>query len=167
VPATRHLVLETLDAAGFAPFGDVIDARAACARIPINEGRTLRHHDLARVDSGDDGVAAMSLFRADPVDAAFVMRRLERHPLASQAFINVSRRPFAVVVAPPGDLDESRIRGFLASGDQSVNYHRGTWHHYLLALDAPSDFVVIDRIGPGNNCDEQDLATPLMLELPR
>jgi len=166
MPATRRLVLEALEAERFAPFGDVIDAHAECERIAINDGRTLRHHDLARIDSGEDGEAAVSLFRAVPVDATFVLRRLERHPRASQAFINVSRRPFAVVVAPPGDLEEDRIRGFLASADQSVNYHRGTWHHYLLALDAPSDFVVIDRIGPGDNCDEQDLATPLGLDLP-
>jgi ureidoglycolate lyase len=47
-----------------------------------------------------------------------------------------------------------------------VNYHRGTWHHYLLALGAPSEFVVVDRVGPGDNCDEQMLAEPLTLVLP-
>ena len=38
-----------------------------------------------------------------------------------------------------------------------VNYHAGTWHHPLLALDGISDFLVIDRAGPGNNCDEVEL----------
>ena len=73
--------------------------------------------------------------------------------------------PYAVVVAPPGDLNEAAITGFLAGPDQSISYHRGTWHHYLLALQEPSDFVVVDRIGPGDNCDEQLLRTPLTLGL--
>ncbi|OYD55049.1 hypothetical protein CGK74_02250 [Thauera propionica] len=38
--------------------------------------------------------------------------------------------------------------------DQGVNYLAGVWHHPLLALDAVSDFIVIDRKGPGLNCDE-------------
>jgi hypothetical protein len=73
---------------------------------------------------------------------------LERHPLGSQAFISLSGNPYAVVVAPPGELDESRIRGFLAQPSQGVNYHMGTWHHYLLALEAASDFVVSTVSGP-------------------
>ncbi|MFB1035724.1 MAG: ureidoglycolate lyase, partial [Sinobacterium sp.] len=35
-----------------------------------------------------------------------------------------------------------------------VNYARGTWHHYCLGLNAVNDFLVIDRGGEGNNCDE-------------
>ena len=68
-------------------------------------------------------------------------------------------------MAPPGDLDEDGIRGFIAAPEQSISYHRGTWHHYLLALDAPSDFVVIDRIDASDNCDELTLGEPLVLEV--
>ena len=123
----------------------------------------MRHHALALVDCG--GEAGISLFRAQPVSDGFELRYLERHPLGSQAFINTSGRRFLVVVAPPGELDEDAIRAFIADPTQSVNYHRGTWHHYLLALDDVSDFVVVDRLGPGHNCDEQALATPLTLDL--
>jgi ureidoglycolate lyase len=35
-----------------------------------------------------------------------------------------------------------------------VNYAKGVWHHPLIALDKVSDFIVVDRIGEGNNCDE-------------
>jgi ureidoglycolate lyase len=163
----RTLPLEPLTAVAFAPFGDVIDAQVPCEQLSINDDRTLRHHALAAVDcAAGGGSAAISLFRATPVAAAFTLRRLERHPLGSQAFINVSGQPFAVVVAPPGDLEEAQIRGFLAAAGQSVSYHRGVWHHYLLALHAAADFVVVDRIGPGDNCDEQALRTPLRLALP-
>jgi len=35
-----------------------------------------------------------------------------------------------------------------------VNYHKGTWHHYSLALGGVSDFLVVDRISDDQNCDE-------------
>ena len=43
---------------------------------------------------------------------------------------------------------------FLAQANQGVNYHVGTWHHFCLALNQVSDFLVIDRGGEGHNCDE-------------
>jgi ureidoglycolate lyase len=45
-----------------------------------------------------------------------------------------------------------------------VNFRRGTWHHPLLALDAVSDFVVVDRAGSGHNCDEIALAQAWSIE---
>jgi ureidoglycolate lyase len=160
----RTLQLEALTAAAFAPFGDVIDAEAPCERLSINDDRTQRHHALAHVDCA--GEAAISLFRAQAIDSGFSLQRLERHPLGSQAFINVSGNPYAIVVAPPGPFDERLVRGFLASRWQSINYHCGVWHHYLLALEAASDFVVVDRVGPGDNYDEVQLASPIRLDLP-
>ena len=38
---------------------------------------------------------------------------------------------------------------FLARGDQGVNYRRNVWHHPLIAMEAPSDFIVVDRLGGG------------------
>jgi ureidoglycolate lyase len=43
---------------------------------------------------------------------------------------------------------------FLASGAQGVSYHRGTWHHPLVALGERSDFLVVDRGGSGDNLVE-------------
>jgi len=40
-----------LSVEAFAPFGEVIDLRASVA-LPINNGRTQRHHGLARVEEG-------------------------------------------------------------------------------------------------------------------
>ncbi|MFT7286919.1 MAG: ureidoglycolate lyase [Halieaceae bacterium] len=162
----RHLTLSALNAESFAAFGEVIDTQTDCEQYPINDGLTQRHHALATVDCSEgDGKATLSMFRAQPIDGAFVLRKMERHPLGSQAFINTSGLPYAVVVAPPGELDESVIRGFMALPGQSISYRRGVWHHFLLALGAPADFVVVDRVGPGDNCDEQDLVEPLQLVL--
>jgi ureidoglycolate lyase len=62
-----------------------------------------------------------------------------------------------VAVAPAGAFDPAGIRLFRAEADQGVHYRKGVWHHFLLVLD-DSDFLVIDRAGPGDNCDETELA---------
>ncbi|RYD85427.1 MAG: ureidoglycolate lyase, partial [Sphingomonadales bacterium] len=113
---------------------------------------------LATADVADgDGAAAISIFRARPL-AALELRTFERHPLGSQAFMPLSGRPYLVAVAPAGPFDPAAIRVFRASAQQGVQYARGVWHHFLLVLDAESDFLVIDRTGPGDNCDEVALA---------
>ena len=52
----------------------------------------------------------------------------------------------------------ANIEAFLASPQQGVNYHANTWHHYSLALGGESDFLVVDRDGPGDNLQEVELA---------
>ena len=62
---------------------------------------------------------------------------------------------FFKYVGPPGDEpDISTLRAFRATGKQGVNYHRGVWHHPLLVLIPDHEFLVADRGGPGENCDE-------------
>ena len=51
-------------------------------------------------------------------------------------------------------MTPGQLRAFLATAQQGVNYHPGTWHHPVLALNRESDFLVIDRGGDGPNCDE-------------
>lgn len=160
----RTLQIEPLTAEAFAPFGEVIAAVDTACRFTINGGNTERYHDLARIAPGEDGRAIVSIFRGQPRALPFVVQMLERHPLGSQAFMPLGGRDYLVVVAPPGPppaLDAVRV--FLARGDQGVNYATGTWHHPLLALAEVSDFLVIDRSGPGDNCDEIELAEAGMI----
>lgn len=157
---------ENLTAENFATFGDVIEASPSAQNFSINYGNTQRFHDLAKVDVDNfGGRAGISIFRSTPLPMPIQIRLLERHPLSSQAFFPLSPHPYLVVVAPPGDLDESAIRVFIAQPGQGVNYHPGTWHHFCLALEAESEFLVVDRIGQGNNCDEYSLLTPLSIEI--
>lgn len=154
-----ELKVETLTPDAFAPFGDVIEASEAVRHFTINAGSTERYHDLARLDAGPEGRLIASIFRGQPRTLPFTVSMMERHPLASQAFMPLSNRPYLVVVAPPGQAPAAQnLRCFLASGRQGVNYATGTWHHPLLAIDAVSDFLVLDRAGAGPNCDEVQLA---------
>lgn len=154
----RSLIPEPLTADAFAPFGDVLEASADAERIEINYGWTTRFNDLAGVDvSAGGGRAIVSLFRSKPLDP-LVLKIFERHPLGSQAFMPLNGRPYLVAVAPAGDFDPAAVRVFRAAGRQGVNYARGTWHHFLLAQEAESDFLVVDREGPGENLDEVELS---------
>lgn len=159
----KKLTIEPLTRAAFEPFGDVIELEGA-KQIPINLGTTIRFHDLCNVDVTDEGGRAIvNLFRGQPRVLPFEVKMLERHPLGSQAFVPLDDRPYLVVVAPAGDLDESEIRAFVTRGWQGVNYAKGVWHHPLLALDKVSDFIVVDRSGEGHNLNEQDLSESLWL----
>lgn len=156
-----NLKIEPLNPATFAPFGHVIQAGTATQHFTINDGNTERFHDLAPLEAGPEGRMIVSLFRAQPRTLPFTITMMERHPLASQAFIPVSGKPWLVVVAPAGDPPAaSELRLFLCQGDQGVNYASGVWHHPILALESVCDFIVLDRQGPGENCDVITLPEP-------
>lgn len=149
--------LEALTAEAFAPFGDVIEASESANSFAINGGTTQRFHDLAAVETRGQARGGISIFRGQAREFPMEIRMLERHPKGSQAFMPLQGRPYLVVVAPNDKNDEpdlSQIRLFYATANQGVNYCLGTWHHPLLALQATSDFLVVDRIGDGHNCDE-------------
>lgn len=167
-----------LSAEAFVPFGDVIETQAASETRIINEGNTIRFHDLADLTlTHSDGKPLINIFRTTPLAMPLRLSIMERHPLSSQAFIPLSAKPYLVVVAPAGKLDETKIKVFLASGTQGVNYHPGTWHHYSLALESSSDFLVVDRGAASSqdangvssdsddNCDELVLSEPLIIEM--
>ncbi|MBS0515292.1 MAG: ureidoglycolate lyase [Proteobacteria bacterium] len=160
----RIATIEALTQAEFAPFGDVIEAGGGARHFPINNGTTERYHDLAKVEVDGAGRAIISIFRAQPRTLPFAITLLERHPLGSQAFMPLNGRPYLVAVAARGKtFGADDVRVFLARGDQGVNYAAGVWHHPLLALGEVGDFLVVDRGGPGANCDERSLAQALTI----
>lgn len=155
--ATINLKLQPLTRAAFAPYGDVIETENA-RHFSINAGTIERFHDLAAVDVGtaDDGRTLISIARCNQAtDLPFPVKFVERHPRGSQAFIPLSATPLVAVVAPPGErVDPQVLQAFISNGKQGINYHRGVWHIPLIALDQNQQFVIVDRGGPGQNCDE-------------
>jgi ureidoglycolate lyase len=153
-----------LTAEGFAPFGEVIETAGRPAHW-INEGTCERFDDLAPVDVlAAGGRPLISIFRAQARPLPFQVRVLERHPLSSQAIMPLDGLPFLVIVAEQGDAPlGSRIRAYRSSGTQGVSYRRNTWHHALIALERTAHFLVIDRGGPGANCEEVSLGDAVVL----
>jgi ureidoglycolate lyase len=153
-PLHLHLRARPLTSEAFAEFGEVLDS-AGHTPMLINDGMTERYHALARVDTGgSEGHALINLFHARPYALPLRLTHMERHPLGSQAFMPLDAQPFVVVVAPiGGQVQPGDLRAFVTDGRQGVNYRRGVWHHSLIALHAPARFIVVDRGGPGDNCD--------------
>jgi ureidoglycolate lyase len=151
----RLLRASPLTAAAFSPFGDVIET-AGHAPLAINQRTCERFDDLARIDVLEAaGRPLLSIFRAAPRPLPFEVRMLERHPLSSQAFYPLDGRPFLIVVAEGTAAPRAhQLRAFLSSGLQGVNFRRNTWHHGLIAIGEVSNFLVVDRGGPSDNCEE-------------
>ena len=145
---------EALSAAAFAPYGQVIEC-AGHASYAINAGSSQRFTDLAQLESDAGGRLALSLFLAEAQAQPCRLHTLERHPLGSQAFVPLAGQRFVVVVGESPAADG--LRAFVSNGRQGINFRRGVWHHPLLAIDA-GEFLVADRIGPGDNCEVVDIA---------
>lgn len=155
---------ELLSAAAFAPYGEVIELSGSPDKM-INQGLCGRHNDLAQLDFSD-GRAGISLFDAKARSFPYGVDMVERHPEGSQAFIPINNVPFLVIVASDQDGKPVHPRAFVTAPGQSVNLHRGVWHGVLAPINAAGQYVVIDRIGPGDNLQEFWFDDPYIVDSP-
>lgn len=163
----RTILVEPLTREGFAPFGEVIETDGAEIRL-INGGRTQRFHGLGHAKvAGEDAEVLISIFRGGPNDLPVTLDLLERHPLGSQSFQPLSGHPFLVVAAPDENGVPGTPRAFLAAPHQGVNIGLGVWHGPLNPLEGESDFLVVDRGGPGVNFEEHRFDPPYTVTLAR
>lgn len=162
----ERLTIQPLTRDVFAPFGSVIEADPASMRH-INGGTTERYHALAEAEAvGEDARVIINLFRGAPRVFPYAVDMMERHPFGSQSFSPIDDRPWLVIVAEDEGGKPGRPQVFRAGGRQGVNYRRNVWHHPLMTLDAPSDFLVVDRLGGGVNLEEFFFETPFIIEQP-
>lgn len=151
---TITLKPQALTSEQFAPYGDVIESVLEQSAA-MNSERFERFDDLCDIDMQDDGKVVVSIARCR-VATSLPLRidSVERHPLGSQAFVPLTPCRMVIVVAPPGkSVTASDLRAFITNGRQGINYHRGTWHMPLIAFDTGREFLIIDRMGDGPNCD--------------
>lgn len=157
---------QPLTKAAFALFGDVIET-SGNDHFMINNGNTQRYHKLASVQLAQaEDNAIISIFRAKSLTMPLTIKMMERHPQGSQAFIPLKGNQFLILVAPAGDPPTpDSLQAFIASGNQGINYHIGVWHHPILCCAQEDDFLVVDREGAGNNCDEHFFADNVQIKL--
>ena len=150
----KVIEIQPLTRAAFAPFGDVIEMEGAHS-YPINAGKCVRYHDLAKVEAiGEEARTMISWLRGEPYALPLELKMVERHPLGSQAFVPLTCNPFLVVAAPQTDNGPGEPVAFRTRPGQGVNIWRNVWHGILTPLDGVSDFIVIDRGGKGVKLEE-------------
>ncbi|MDX3927204.1 MAG: ureidoglycolate lyase [Shinella sp.] len=162
----ERLAVRPLTKDAFAPFGTVIEADPETMRL-INGGATERYHALAQPEAAGEGASVViSIFRSSPRQFPYSVGMMERHPFGSQSFSPIDGRPWLVIVSEDEAGRPARPQVFLASGRQGVNYRRNVWHHPLMALGKVSDFIVVDRQGPGINLEEHFFERPFIIDDP-
>jgi ureidoglycolate lyase len=155
---THQIQLEPLTAKAFAPFGDVVDPPALGERAALSE--TL---------ATSAATPRLSFSHMPPWDLPLTATQMERHLNSAQCFIPVDVARYVILVAPDANAapDPTGLRAFVASGDQAVNYHRGTWHHPQRPLDRPGRFAVLMWTTGRREDDEEwaTLADPVLITL--
>lgn len=164
---TRTVRAVPLTVEGFAPFGDVVSAglRAGAA---ANQGTAVRFDRCARLESTREGAPPnLAVFRSTPQALPLPVRLLERHPCSSQAFLPLIVSRYLVIVAPTrpdGAPDLDGLQAFVAGPGQGINYHRGVWHHPMVALDAPAELAMLAwEDGTARDCEERWFEPPHVL----
>jgi ureidoglycolate lyase len=148
------LKVQPLEAAAFAPFGQVLEHRA---------GDHPRRNYAAELFSNRAGALPnLRVQRTEPTPLPLIATKIERHRHSSQMFAPLSGGSFLVVVFPSDDQGQpilDRGLAFAASGNQAINYNRDTWHHPFAAINGPGTFLML-RWEDGSAADEEWLSLP-------
>ena len=159
----KPVPLKTRD---FAAFGNVIEISDEPG-MAVNEGSAQRFNRLVtpQVAASDpDEQCAISLFQSRLFEFPVALAYLERHPLASQAFIPMSDAPFLIVVASDHDGIPQHPCAFVTDGKQGVNYYRNVWHATLTPLGGNGLFAAVDYAGKEDNLELYRFEKPLIVE---
>lgn len=162
---TVTLVARPLTPAAFAPFGQVLSAGEGRA---ANQGTAVRHDWAAVLESTrSEARPNLAIFRSVARRPPITVTLLERHPCSTQTFLPLVCVRILVCVAPTAPDGAPDIAGavaFVSGPGQGIHYHRGVWHHPIVALDEPADLAMLAwEDGSPDDCVEHPLATPLTL----
>ncbi|NKB54179.1 MAG: ureidoglycolate lyase [Rhizobiaceae bacterium] len=155
---STNLTARPLTKAEFTPYGQVIE-KSGSESFLINNGNCRRHHALAEADIVEEGgKVGINIFAGQPYELPLDLGMVERHPLGSQAFYPLGDKNWLVIVCRDDNGTPVDPQVFLAGPDQGINLNRGVWHGVLTPLEVAGDFLVVDRVGEGNNLEEHYFA---------
>ena len=141
----------------FSKFGDMISTKDI-KPLQINNGYAKRYDNIASINTNkDNGETTISIFSALKRNFPMKIDMMEKHPLGSQAFIPMKETTFLAFVAPEGKKpDLNKIESFIIPPGIGINYNPGIWHFPLISTEN-MNFLVIDRLGEGDNLILHDL----------
>ena len=130
-----NLKIEILNTDNFLPFGDIINKKSSSKELCINQGTTLRHHNISELKLTDqNGTPAISIFSGSPRKIPIEIKIMEKHPIATQSFLPVQNHDWLVVVSKEKnelpDLDT--LRCFHVDGNVGITYKAVSYTHLTL-----------------------------------
>ena len=94
------LSIENINQESFSPFGDIIEKTNANKKLSINQGTTIRHSEISKLNvNTNNGDSYISIFSGEPRKFPIEIKILEKHPLATQTFLPIQNFDWLVVVA--------------------------------------------------------------------
>ena len=142
----RELKAVPLTADAFLPFGRVVSAGLQPGSS-ANQGTAVRFDFCADLQTTRPGAKAnLAVFRSVAKTLPHDVLLLERHPCSTQVFLPMVVQRYLVCVAPTrpdGEPDLVGLAAFVCLPGQGVAYAPGTWHHPMVALDAPGEFAML------------------------
>lgn len=141
MPRVHTLNVEPMTAEAFAPFGEVMEAKA----------RPPEARQFFPITCEVNGRTTLDVIWQPHAGRQFKL--LERHFNVTQTFVPLEGSPAVVAVAPPTDLDDPAavprpedVRAFLIDPTKGFAYKVGTWHsldRYILSPPGAS-FVIMN-----------------------
>ena len=157
-----HAILRArpLEAAAFAPFGQVLEQK------PGDAARKNFAADL--YSDRPEARPNLRIQRTAPTGLPLMATVIERHRQSSQMFAPMSGCPYLVVVFPSDDAGRPLLdhgEAFIAGPGQAVNYAPDTWHHPFVALGEGGVYLML-RWEDGTEGDEEfyPLPAPIRIE---
>ncbi|KAI8829850.1 putative ureidoglycolate hydrolase [Chytriomyces cf. hyalinus JEL632] len=156
-----RIVAEPLTRASFSAFGSVIEVPASSdadsIRSSANQSSAAKYSPISTLShsyaKSDSVKPVLSLFHCNPRalsiasgQSIYTLSLLERHPHTTQTFIPMGLSPldtqtrFLVIVAlyqtNEDRPDWTKVRAFVAKGNQGVTYGVGVWHAPMVVIGA-------------------------------
>ena len=130
---------EPLDPETFRPFGTVLEPGTGTVKTLRDGAVRLTRPGAGLPHDATAETPAVEFYDCAPATAPLVATHVEHHPHSTQLFACMSGTRWLVVVWPgaPG----TDPRAFVARPDQAVLYAPGIWHHGIVALDRPAQFI--------------------------
>jgi ureidoglycolate lyase len=138
---TKEIALKPapINAAGFAPFGQVI--------APAEDGNPFGPNDAQLVLT--NGTPRLYIMRLH--ERGLRAERITRHCRVTQCLAAMGGKAWLIAVAPPvapDDLaampDPATIRAFRIPGTLAIKLHRGTWHAGPFFTEPTIDFLNLE-----------------------
>jgi ureidoglycolate lyase len=150
-----------IDAASFAPYGDLISCLPDQNSLNLS-GSLENFRPDARVHLYTTIVKAVVL--------PHEIKVMERHQFSSQTFFPLDVGCHLICVAPHDSVglpDEDLLRAFIVPSGAGTTYRANVWHHPMMALDRAAGFAVLMWRNESES-DEQfvDLKRARVIEAP-